>query len=138
LNLDAKASRTVPSNPTRGKGALVEGGAMPFTRVINQLGPLPIVANMTVTAPEQLLLVAGSANATAAGSLLLMEVLVDATLVAQCTMWANDPAKHLALVPAFIPLALDPKSSPFAVTLRPGGPGTVTDFTDHFVVTLIE
>jgi hypothetical protein len=93
---------------------------MPFTRVINQLGPLPIVANMTVTAPEQLLLVAGSANATAAGSLLLMEVLVDATLVAQCTMWADDPAKHLALVPAFIPLALDPKSSPFAVTLRPG------------------
>ncbi|HKA06420.1 MAG TPA: hypothetical protein VKD71_04130 [Gemmataceae bacterium] len=127
-----------PSNPTRGTGVLVEGGAMPFTQVVSQNGPLPIVVNMTVSAPNQLLLVAGSAYGRDPGAFIVMEVLVDANVVGRCAIYANDPAKHLALVPAFIPLALNPAQSPFAVTLRTAGPATATDYTDQFQVALIE
>lgn len=111
---------------------------MPFTNVISQNGPLPIVADMTVTAPNQLLLVAGSAYAKAGGPI-VMEILVDALKVGECQIYANTAATHLAFVPAFIPLALAPGSSPFAVTLRAQDPAqTNTDNGDRFEVLLVE
>jgi hypothetical protein len=126
---------------------VTEGGSVPFTRVISVRGALPQVANMTVTAPNQLLLVSGSAFAPAggAGRMLRMEILVDANVVGTCSVFANTELIHIPFVPAFIPLTLNPASSPFAVTLRPttsGGffPGgvTETDQNDVFEVTLIE
>jgi hypothetical protein len=120
---------------------------VPFTRVISVRGALPQVANMTVTAPNQLLLVSGSAFAPAggAGRMLRMEILVDANVVGTCSVFANTELIHIPFVPAFIPLTLNPASNPFAVTLRPatsGGffPGgvTETDQNDVFEVTLIE
>jgi|SoiMethySBSTD1v2_1073268.scaffolds.fasta_scaffold2638887_1 hypothetical protein len=119
---------------------------MPFTTVISHKGALPVVANMTVTAPNQLLLVSGSAFAAAgrAGSMLTMEILVDANVVGTCSIFANVESTHMAFVPAAIPLALNPASNPFAVTLRPGagfflGAGaTSTDQNDVFEVTLVE
>ena len=120
---------------------------MPFTSVISQRGAMPIVANMTVTAPNQLLLVSGSAFAPAggAGRMLAMEILIDANVVGTCMVFANTELTHVPFVPAFIPLTLNPGSSPFAVTLRPGTAGgfspggvTATDQNDVFQVTLIE
>jgi hypothetical protein len=120
---------------------------MPFTSVISQRGAMPIVANMTVTAPNQLLLVSGSAFAPAggAGRMLAMEILIDANVVGTCMVFANTELIHVPFVPAFIPLTLNPGSSPFAVTLRPGTAGgfspggvTATDQNDVFQVTLIE
>jgi hypothetical protein len=121
---------------------------MPFTQVISTRGALPHVANMTVTAPNQLLIVSGSAFAPAgaAGSLLVMEILVDANVVGRCSIFANVELTHIPFVPAFIPLALNPASSPFAVTLRPGLPTfgfgarvlAETDLNDVFEVVLIE
>ena len=120
---------------------------MPFTSVISKRAALPIVANMTVTAPNQLLLVSGSAFAPAGsgGGILTVEVLVDANVVGRCSVFANTDATHMALVPAFVPLTLAPASSPFAVTLRPGTPlfgfgagTTETDQNDFFEVALIE
>lgn len=120
---------------------------MPFTTVISRKGALPLVANMTVTAPNQLLLVSGSAFAAAgrAGSMLMMEILVDANVVGTCSIFANTELTHMPLVPAAIPLTLNPASNPFAVTLRPGAGGffpgggaTSTDQNDVFEVTLIE
>jgi hypothetical protein len=119
---------------------------MPFTRVISKKGALPQIANMTVTAPNQLLLVSGSAFAAAgrAGSMLTMEVLVDANVVGTCAVFANTELTHIPFVPTFIPLTLNAASNPFAVTLRPaaggffGGGVTSTDQNDVFEVTLIE
>jgi len=120
---------------------------MPFTTVISKKGALPHVANMTVTAPNQLLLVSGSAFAAAgrAGSMLTMEILVDANVVGTCSVFANTELAHIPFVPTFIPLALNPASNPFAVTLRPaaggffpGGGATSTDQNDVFQVTLVE
>lgn len=117
---------------------------MPFTTVISRKGAMPHVANMTVTAPNQLLLVSGSAFASSggAGSMLTMEILVDANVVGTCSIFANTELTHIPFVPAFIPLTLNPASSPFAVTLRPAtgffGGATATDQNDVFEVTLIE
>ena len=119
---------------------------MPFTRVISVRGALPQVANMNVTAASQLLLVAGSAFAPAggAGSILTMEILVDANVVGRCSIFANTELIHIPFVPAFIPLTLNAASNPFAVTLRSTSsaffPGTIaaTDQNDFFEVTLIE
>jgi len=102
---------------------------------------------MTVTAPNQLLVVSGSAFAPAgtAGSMLAMDILVDANVVGTCLIFANAELTHIPFVPAFIPLSLNPASSPFAVTLRPGSAGffpartpAATDQNDVFEVTLIE
>ena len=114
---------------------------MLYTKVISQQGPLPIVANMTVAAPNQLLLVAGSAFAGQVNRPLVMEILVDALRVGACEIFANVSDTHLAFVPAFIPLALAPAPSPFAVTLRVDAnqaPSTATDGSDRFEVLLIE
>jgi hypothetical protein len=106
---------------------------------------MPHVANMTVTAPNQLLLVSGSAFAAAggAGSMLTMEILVDANVVGTCSVFANAELEHIPFVPAFIPLTLNPASSPYAVTLRPAAASffsraTASDQNDVFEVTLIE
>ena len=75
---------------------------MPFTRVIaKRPGPLPIVANMTVTAPNQLLLVSGSAftRPGAAGSIPNMEILIDADVVGTCSVFANDEQSHIPFIP---------------------------------------
>ena len=122
---------------------------MPYTTVVSQFGPLPILVSMPVTAPKQLLVVAGSAfanpevvgpgTAYPGGHPMMMEIVVDALPVGICYLFANLSATHLAFVPAFIPLELEPTSSPFALTLRLTHPAVFsTDGSDRFEVLLIE
>ena len=112
---------------------------MQVTTVMDVRSPLPFVKAMNITGATQVLAVAGSgylaggANASRIG----MEILVDATVVGTCDVYANTAGVHMAFVPVFIPLTLNAASSPYALTLRPIG-GTQTDWADRFSVTLIE
>ncbi len=121
--------------------ALLGGCATPSDeasdrRILSSAGPLPVRCEFEARGGGQLLLAAGSAWSDEEGVLLIVDVLIDGSIVGQGRLFSNGPATHRALVFPHLPLTLT--KGRHALELRPGSGDTTSDAQDFYEVTLVE
>ena len=106
-----------------------------LTQIFAQNGPLPLKtsANIQSNMPAVITL-AGSAYANAAQQPIGIALLIDGSVVATATIFANPGQQHLALVP--VEFAYTFEIGPHDFTLNPLNNATVTDKNDFFCVTV--
>ncbi|HEX6037666.1 hypothetical protein [Longimicrobium sp.] len=103
--------------------------------IINQAGPLPISTKVQWPSSNTVLVaVSGSAWAKAPSTPLAVRVTLNATVIGELQMYANQPSTHLTFPTGFF--AVDKQQGEVTVTLNPSN-DTITDANDHFRVTLI-
>lgn len=104
--------------------------------IIDQAGPLPItVTGQWPSSDTVIVAVSGSAYANTANTMLAVKATFkDGTVVGSLTQYANQPGMHLSFPTGFH--AVDGGYGEFTLTLSASG-DTVTDFNDHFTVSLL-
>jgi hypothetical protein len=102
--------------------------------VLSRNGPLPVHTEFTSPGGRRLLLVTGSAWSAEEGTGLVVEVVLDGSIVATGRLFSNGPDEHRTLVFPATPLTLATGSH--VVELRRGNELTASDGYDYYEVTL--
>lgn len=105
-------------------------------RILSRTGPLPVACDFESGGARQLLSIAGSAWSDDEGVPLVIDVVVDGSIVGQGRLFSNGPATHRALVFPAIPLTL--AKGHHTLELRAGNEETTSDPQDFYEVTLTE
>jgi len=105
------------------------------TSPINSTGQLPLSGTFSSSGGTLLISVAGSGYTSAASTLIGMDIKLDGTTIDSATLFANPALTHLAFVPATIKAGAGVGPHTISLVARPG---TITDTTDYFRVTIEE
>jgi hypothetical protein len=109
---------------------------MQLLQIINQAGPLPIKAQFTAPLDGPTLLVVTSTLwATAANTLLQLNVTLDGTQIATGQLFSNAASTHRALPTLFV--GFDLTYGAHTLTLTLGGANVTSDQNDLFNASLI-
>ena len=103
--------------------------------VINQKGPLPLTATVKVVSDGPMVLTfSGSVWSNTGESMIGASVLMDGVQVAAATIFANQEATHMAVVPVAVPLQTTFGQHTFEIVPLSD---TTTDFNDNFALNIL-
>jgi hypothetical protein len=107
---------------------------MPIQVLINQPGPLPIVANFKAPGNESMYLqVNGSVWSQNENRTIGILIEIDGKMVGAAQIFSNGAATHRAVVPAFIPIQL--AFGEHSISLSPTV-GSVSDSNDFYTAAI--
>lgn len=102
--------------------------------ILQQAGPLPITATFNAIGDSPMYLeVNGSVWTQTPNVMIGIDIQIDGQAAGKAIIFSNGSSTHRAVVPAYIPVKLDPE--PHKLTLSASA-NTVSDFNDYFTAVI--